>query len=85
MINSLIYYEKYEIFFNYGVSTFKDYYMVNSFIELIDKYFSSMYPNTNKFQLFHEMIDIYEKNRKLRKSRNNKTDAEYLFPALLAL
>ena len=73
MINRLIYYEKYEISLNYGISTSKDYHLVNQFISFLESFVSSMNPKSTNFNTFGEIINIYERTKKLER-RRNRTD-----------
>ena len=79
MINKLIIYEKYELYFNYGIFTNQDYWLVDSIIKTFDYHFSSMYPAYKNYKLFNtilpfvfnDMASIFERNKKLNIVRNS--------------
>ena len=81
MINRLIYYEKYEISLNYGISTSKDYHFLNQFISFLESFVSSMNPKSTNFNTFGEIINIYERTKKLerRRNRTDKMNAPLVF------
>ena len=72
MIKKLIIYEKYEIYFNYGIFSNHDYILVRSVINECNYISSNNYPTKNEFDLFFDTMENYEKNRKLSKSRSKK-------------
>jgi hypothetical protein len=59
MINSLIYYEKYEIYLNYGILDINDYEIVKKFITFLEPHVSSMFPRLVNFNLFNQILYNY--------------------------
>ena len=64
MLKTLLYYEKYEVFFYYGVFSTVDFDFVASLIKFFDSIISSTYPSKYNFQLFSKMMKIYD-NRQI--------------------
>lgn len=59
MIISLIYYEKYEIYLNYGILNRNDYEIVKKLITFLEPHVSSIYPRLVNFYLFDQILYNY--------------------------
>jgi hypothetical protein len=64
MLKTLLYYEKYEVYFYYGVFSTVDYDFVHSLIKFFDSTVSSIYPSKCNFQHFSKMMKIYDNRQK---------------------
>ena len=60
MLRTLLYYQKYEVFFYYGIFSTIDFDFVASVIKFFDSIISSTFPSKYNFVPFTQMMKIFD-------------------------
>ena len=81
MLKTLIYHERYDFYFNYGVFSKTDYDCITSAIKLFDEaLFSSVYPPKETFDRLSRIISTVEKKRAIKKTDAiNENEVDFFF------
>ena len=70
MLKSLIYYERCDFYFNYGVFSKQDCDLINSMVKLFSVYSNSFYPSSDKFNSLSIVVGLIESNRITQAEKN---------------